>query len=320
MVQGLTSNEAALQTAVNSLTAANGGDFAEDWINALFQVSTGAISFRADSSRIIVLVGDAPSHDPSGGHSLNQAIDALGANHVRVIGVNVRDLDIDGQATKVTTATGGVIVSSSAGDVTRAIVSGLKNLEVVIKPDVVSCDKGLTVNFSPAQAQVSSGDIVTFHETVKVASDAPQNKELRCSVRFLLNGTPGGSTFIQSVAVTVTQKGCFTCDPRPGKNKCHITTSCAPTPFGTMCLTRPGYKADGADDDEVGEHWRLEWPTPGHEHRVAVRPGTPSNTLCDSRYTGPDVCKEVIIGNCKAVAAQGPLYGVEQDVLGDGEL
>ncbi|KAI9154825.1 hypothetical protein HJFPF1_07384 [Paramyrothecium foliicola] len=323
VVQGLTSDEAALQAAVDSLTAADGGDIDEDWINALYKVSTGAITFRDDSSRIIVLVGDAPSHDPSGGHTLDQAIGALDTAHARVIGVNVQNLDAYGQATKVTAATGGVIISSNAADVTKAIVSGLKNLEVIIKPDVLSCDTGLTVQFTPAQAQVSSGDTVTFHETVNVANNAPQNKELRCSVRFLLNGTPGGSTFKQSITVTVNQKSCFTCDPAPGKNKCHITTSCAPTPFGTMCLTRPGYKADGADDDNVGVQWRLRWPTPGHEHRVAVSAGTPANKLCDSRYTGPDVCKEVAVGDCNLVAAQEQPYAIDnddQEILGGGEL
>jgi len=323
--QALTSDPLALQTAVNALTPALGGDEAEDWINALFQLSTGAVTFRDGSSRIIVLVSDAPSHEPSNGHTLDgDTIVALKGETIRVIGVNVGDkqLDKEGQATKVTSATGGIIIDSAVDAVTEAIVSGLKNLDVTVKPDAVSCDVGLTVEFSPTQSNVNSGAVVVFHETVRVADDAPQGTTLQCFSRFLLNGTPGGNTFIQSVTVAVNQMGCFTCDPHPGKNLCHPTTSCSPTPYGTMCLTRPGYKADGTDDDNVKVQWRMTWPVSGHEHRVAVVPGTSANTLCDPKNTGPAVCKEVKIADCKKAATlQGaPLDNADQKVIGQGEM
>jgi hypothetical protein len=221
--QGLTDNVPALQAAVNSLTAALGGDTAEDWINALYKLSTGAVTFRDGSSRIIVLVGDAPSHDPSGGHTLANAITALQAESIRVIAVNVNGLDSAGQATAVTTATGGVIIGSAANTVSSAIISGLKNLDVTVKPDVVSCDAGLTVGFDQTEIKVPSGDNATFHETVTVAGGATQGATLHCSVRFLLNGAPGGDAFNQSIAVTVH-------DITPP------TVSCAdgPNPAGTL--------------------------------------------------------------------------------------
>jgi hypothetical protein len=324
--QALTSDPLALQNAVNSLKAELGEDEPEDWINALFQLSTGAVTFRDGSSRIIVLVSDAPSHEPSNGHTLDgDTIVALEGKTIRVIGVNVgvKHLDQLGQATKVTTATGGAIIDSAVDTVTQAIVSGLKNLDVTVKPDVVSCDVGLTVEFAPTEIKVSSGAVVTFHETAKVADDATQDATLQCFVRFLLNGTPGGNTFIQRVAVAVNQMGCFTCVPQPGKNLCHPTTSCAPTPYGTMCLTRPGYKADGTDDDNIKVQWRMKWPVPGHEHRVAVVPGTSADTLCDPKNTGPDVCKEVKVADCKAAAAApegARLDDTDQKVIGGGEL
>jgi len=318
--QVLTNDESLLKAAVNSLTASGGGDIPEDWINALYKISTGAITFRPDSSRIIVLVSDAPSHDPSGGHTLANAISALTAQSIRVIGVNVQDLDQTGQATAVTAATGGVIIGTTADAVTTAIISGLKNLNVLVQPNVVSCDNGLTVVFSPTQAEVSSGTTVTFQEVVMVAADAKQDATLHCTVRFLMNGTPGGDAFVQSIAVTVNQLGCFICVPQPGQNVCHPTTSCAPTPFGTMCLTRPGYKADGAANDDVKVQWRMKWPVPGQEHRVAVKPGTSADTLCDPQNTGPDVCKEVVVANCSAAALEGARYDPDQKVMGAGEL
>jgi hypothetical protein len=318
--QPLTSNVGALEAAVGSLTAAGGGDTPEDWINALYQIATGAIAFRQNSSRIVVLISDAPSHDPSGGHTLANAISVLKAQSIRVVGVNVNDLDAMGQATAVTAATTGVIVGTTAGAVTAAIISGLKNLDVTVQPDVVSCDAGLSVVFSPAQAQVSSGTAVTFHEVVMVGADATQDATLHCTVGFLMNGTPGGAAFVQTIAVTVNQLGCFLCVPQPGQNVCHPTTSCAPTPFGTMCLTRPGFKADGVADDDVKVQWRMKWPVPGQEHRVAVKPGTSANTLCDSKNTGPDVCKEVVVANCSVPALDRARYDTDQRLMGEGEL
>ncbi|KAH7161016.1 hypothetical protein EDB81DRAFT_924320 [Dactylonectria macrodidyma] len=330
VVQDLTDNFNDIEDAVNSLTAAGGDDVEEDWINALFQVSNGAVTFRplGSSTRIIVLVSDNPSHDPSGGHSLQEATDALVGAHIRVIGVDVttpgnEGLDGKDQATKVTSTTGGVIIPAGSGAdaVSSAIISGLKKLDVTIKPHVVSCDAGLTLTFQPAAITVSSGSVVNFLETVKVASGATQDTTLRCSVSFLLNGTPGGDAFIQSVAVKVNILGCDTCNPNPGKNLCHITTSCAPTPFGTMCLTRPGYKADGVADDDLKVQWRLKWPVPGHEHRVAVKPGTSADTLCDPGNTGPNVCKEVAVGACrKVVPVLEGSRDEDQRVISEGEL
>ena len=323
VVQGLTKDVPALHAAVASLTARGGRDAPEDWINALYQLSTGAVTYRGDSSRIIVLVSDQPSHNPSGGHSLDDTITALKAESIRVIGVNVDKLNQDGQATAVTDATGGIIIGSDADTVTSAIISGLKNLDAIVKPDVVSCDAGVTVEFDPVQTQVSSGTVVIFHETAKVADDAAQRATLHCSVRFLLNGTPGGDAFIQSFNVTVNQLGCDTCNPHPGKNLCHPTTSCSPTPYGTMCLTRPGYKADGAKDGDRKVQWRLKWPVPGHEHRVAVKPGTSADTLCDPKNKGSNVCKEIAVGDCPTPVT--PVLGsvrheTDQIVIGEGEL
>ncbi|KAK1832043.1 hypothetical protein QBC39DRAFT_381923 [Podospora conica] len=326
VVEGLTSNVGRLQDAVNSLSAGGGGDEAEDWINALFQIAgADAISFRSGSSPIVVLVGDAPSHDPSppsGGQTLISAIGALLDRRIRVIAVDVGRLDGDGQASKVTSATGGSILPSDANKVSAAIVSGLSNIDVQIVPSVQSCSSGLSLVFNPLALTIGSGGTATFQETAVIAPNAAQTKSLSCTVQFLLNGTPGGPKFVQNVTVAVNQMGCFTCDPAPGKNKCHITTSCGPTPFGNQCLTRPGFKADGADDGDVKVQWRLKWP--GHEHRVAVKPGTASNALCDGKNTGKDMCKEVKVAGCEVsgpgVSQVGGGGGWGQVVLGDAEL
>lgn len=319
--QGLTNNAIALQNAVNSLTAELGGDEDEDWINALYQLSTGALTYRPDSSRIIVLIGDAASHEPSNGHSLDgDTLAALSKQKIRVIGVNVGlgQLDKHKQASKVTSATGGSIVDSAPETVTKAIVTGLKNLDVTVK-SVISCDGGLSATLDPSDAKVSSGEVVTFKETVKVAVDAPQNTTRQCFVSFTLNNTPGGASFVQVVSIRIPQMSCFTCNPHPGSNKCHITTSCTPTPFGNMCLTRPGYKADSTEDDNTKVQWRMKWPVPGHEHRVAVLPGKSADTLCDKKNSGPDVCKEVSVYDCTRVVSLSNDINFSDQQVGDDD-
>lgn len=202
--QGLTSDVTALQNAVSGLTASGGGDFPEDWINGLYQIATGAISFRSGSSRVVVLVSDAPSHNPSGGHTLNDAITALNAANIRVIAIDVGGIDTNGQATSVTSATGGSLipVGSGASGVTDAITSGIHDLPVHVTTSF-TCGEGLNVSFSPADSTVQSGTAATFTETVNVASNAAQGTTIDCSVSFLLNGAAGGDAFVQQVSVSV---------------------------------------------------------------------------------------------------------------------
>jgi len=205
--QDLTADETAVQTAVDGLTDGGGGDTPEAWINGLFQVSEGAITYRPGSSRIVVLVGDASSHDPSAGHSLADAIAALQADATRVVAVAVNSggadgLDAAGQATAVTNATGGGLVPASPDTVTNAILSGLHDLDVTVTPTVV-CDTALTVTFDAASKTQQSGTDVPFLETVTVAANAPQGAALHCSVDFRLNGSSEGPAFVEQITVHV---------------------------------------------------------------------------------------------------------------------
>ena len=205
--QNLTGDESSLQTAVNGLAPGGGGDTPEAWINALFQVSAGAISYRSGSSRIVVLVGDAPSHDPSAGHSLADAIAALQADSARAIAVDVTGggggLNATGQAQSLVAATGGQLVGTAPDTVTAAILSGLRDLDVTVTPTVSSCDPGLSVSFNaPAKTQQSGTD-VGFVETIHVAGDATQGATLHCTVEFLLNGLSGGPAFVEQIHVRV---------------------------------------------------------------------------------------------------------------------
>ncbi|WP_233223389.1 hypothetical protein [Amycolatopsis sp. CA-128772] len=67
--QAITGSTAAVQAGIDQWSAGGGGDGPEADLNALYELATGAVSYRADGTRIIAWFGDAPSHDPSGGHT-----------------------------------------------------------------------------------------------------------------------------------------------------------------------------------------------------------------------------------------------------------
>jgi hypothetical protein len=194
VLQDLTANAAAVQTAINKLSPpSGGGDDPEDFINALFQVAKGAISFRPDGTRIVLLIGDAPSHDPSNGHKLADAIGALQAAHIQVLALAVTTtsggLDLTGQATAITGATGGRLFKGvGPAEVSNTILAGLKNLPVTVQPVLVASHPHLSVSFNPGSQTVTSGANATFVETLAVSPAAVPGSTLVNKVDFLLNG------------------------------------------------------------------------------------------------------------------------------------
>ncbi len=200
-----------LTDAFGRITATGGDDTAEDWYDALQKVATGAIGFRDTSNRIVVLVGDAASHespadDKRGAFPTTAAVvDALTAAKIRVVAVPAVTssggsegslaeeddgaLDGRGQATAITKATDGVLTESTdAGQISAAIVKGITDLQVKVQP-VPFCDPGLTLSFTPdGTQQVPGGSDAHFTETATVSPTAPIGAFLHCRVEFRLNG------------------------------------------------------------------------------------------------------------------------------------
>ncbi len=205
--QGLTESLSDVQAGINTWSAFGGCDEPESQLNALYQLATGAVSFRADSTRVVVWFGDAPGHDPDLGHTLNETIEALVAAHIRVVAIPVTDefaggLDSTGQATAIADATGGLVMPSAApGEVSEKILEGLGNLPVTVTPQP-DCESGLSATYDAPSKTVTSGTDATFEETLSVASNAPDGGVLHCEVDFLLNGTSTAG-FQQTVAITV---------------------------------------------------------------------------------------------------------------------
>jgi hypothetical protein len=209
--QQLTGDTAAVTNGINAWTPLSGGgsDAAEDWIGALAQVP-GSIDFRANGSPIVVMFGDSSSHDPSAGQSLVSTTAALQAAGIRVIAISVPGADgylwdglnSAGQASYVTSQTGGTLTNADPGEVSDVILSQLQNLPAEVTHEV-SCDPGVTVSLSPASRSVTSGATTTFDETITLAGDAPQGQTVSCTVSFKINGEVPGPAFVQTVDIAV---------------------------------------------------------------------------------------------------------------------
>jgi hypothetical protein len=219
----LTGDATALDTAINNVNLCDGGDTPEAQLNALWEIGDGGddVSFRTGSTRIVVWYGDNPGHDPSGGHTEADATASLTGVEAKVLAISTgeaNNLDGTGQATRITDATGGTLMTGvAADDVSAAILEGLSNLDVTVAGSP-TCDAGLTVALSPASQTVVSGTDAVFDETITVAADAQQGATLECSVPFTLDGLPQGPEFTQSVKITVNDVTAPSVSCPPGPN------------------------------------------------------------------------------------------------------
>lgn len=231
--QVLTADTAAVQGAITGSWYATGGcDTPEAQLNALYQLATRTdIGWRSDSTRIVAWFGDAPGHDPSNGHTLSETIAALQAAGIRVIAVDVGDLDgcggSCGQATAITQATSGrflplasgapagsssaageanqapaVLAPSAAGDVADAILAGLQSLPVTVTPRAVGCDSHISITFNPPTQTVPSGTTATFTATVTVDAATPPAGS-SCAISYLLDGKPVADEPVVSMPIAV---------------------------------------------------------------------------------------------------------------------
>ena len=214
--QVVTATTLDVQNAINTWTAGGGGDTPEGQLHGLTSLVGGA-GFRDGSTRIVVWFGDASGHDPSiGGETLESTIAALVAEDVRVIAIPVitssgDGLDLTGQATAITTATGGVLLAGATpNQVTNAIIAGLTNLPVTVSmaSDCVAATGGaISTSFVPPSQTITSGGTAIFTETINVSPSAVQGQTYVCRDHALLNGTPmndaDGNLVVETKTITV---------------------------------------------------------------------------------------------------------------------
>ena len=203
--QAVTADTTAVQAGINQWAASGGGDEPEAQLFALQELSTNpATGFRSGSSRIVVWFGDAPGHDPRNGATEASATAALLAAGVRVIAISTgaNRLDLTGQATRITAATGGVFLPGASDDeVAAAILAGLSNLPATVTHSV-NCPAGVFATLTPMSQTVTSGGTVMFSETYGVSAGALAGTYV-CNVDFLINGVDGGPAFDERITITV---------------------------------------------------------------------------------------------------------------------
>lgn len=222
--QRLTADVDDVQQGVDQLTTDvndHGGDTPEDWGFGLNKLTTKAsVGWRDDSNRVIVLVGDAPTHNPSNKIALETAIDNLKKTSTRVVAVDVGNMDaavprLEGctqglcrnQITETVKATSGQLIKTANDDeVSAAILAGLRNLVITVTPTVgPECDAGLTVTFKPATpTKVRSGDDLHFQQTVTIAEGLEPGTVLHCDVSYPISPNPDGNQDAYQAPVTVT--------------------------------------------------------------------------------------------------------------------
>ena len=205
--QQLTGTNADVVAGINAWSASGGVDEPEAWIGALGRIPS-TIAFRPDGTRVVVMFGDAPSHDPSLGFTLGSATSGLQAADVSVIAINVPNVDGDasldsfGQASYVTSQTGGTLSAADPNQVSATILSQLQNLPATVTHQV-TCDDGVGVTLTPASSTVTSGESTAFDETITLTDDAPQGETVSCEVQFLINGAVPGPEFVQTIDIDV---------------------------------------------------------------------------------------------------------------------
>jgi hypothetical protein len=171
--QALTTDVAAVQSALNSLSAGGGNDGPESMAQALYSSVTGSCGgggfgsacFRTDSHPIIVVVTDAPSHNgPGGSNAYDGSVSAvtwtdmtreLNGRAVKTVGAAVDsspipfpipipsgargDLEALANATMSRAADGSLTVYDAAGgNVSSSIVDGIVDLVGAETQDVTS--------------------------------------------------------------------------------------------------------------------------------------------------------------------------------------
>ena len=185
----------AVRTAIDDLSPVSGGnDTPESNLHALSESAT-AFSWRAGSERVIVWLGDAPGHEGTeagypGTATTASTVTALTGAGITVHGISYTPgggLDATGQATTITSATGGSL-QSGAGfdadalamailDAVGTTVSEYDEVSLMLAPGADT--GGIEVLFSPMSYMGDFDRSVerTFEFEVTFSCEAPADCE-----------------------------------------------------------------------------------------------------------------------------------------------
>lgn len=155
LLTDITTNTAAVTAGIGAWRAFGGNDIPESNFEGL-QEMADTVSWRAGSARFAIWFGDAPSHDPADtpgypGPTQAETIAALNAQGIHTIAVDVGALDLEGEATAITSATGGSIetdISNIVQTIQDSISSAFDTYNTVSLA-LNGLPAGVTVDFAP---------------------------------------------------------------------------------------------------------------------------------------------------------------------------
>ena len=286
LLQAMTGDTTAVTTAINSLSTfpGSGGDIPEAGYEGLYQALTGAgrdlpnpdgsapdgdfadagelapgqdAGFRAEASKVILLVGDAAFHlsgDPP--TSLQFAAGYPGAGQADVLAAQgdvtifcLIPAELEGVGPEAQCDALGATsfdIGTSSEDIAAAIVAALGEVEVEVSM-ATDCVDPISVSFAPASQVVTSGEHAVFTETISVAADAAQAQTYECDDWALIDGEPMSDA---SGAIILEHKIIFVPDVTPPEASCLETVNPhgkTVPPAGSTTLPGPkgGQNEDG---------------------------------------------------------------------------
>jgi hypothetical protein len=202
VLQDLTGDDAAVVAAVDSIALCDGGNLPEAQLNALWEIGSGAIGFRPDSSQIVAWFGDAAGHYPCGGHTEAAATAALQQVRARVVAVSVGvdRLDAIGQATRITAPPPAAACSPEWGP-TRSRPQPRRPQQPRRHRDRRPLLRPLALPAPGAGSPDRGQETVTVSETAATGT-------LTCQVGLTLNGVAGGPELVQTIHVDLGDADC----------------------------------------------------------------------------------------------------------------
>lgn len=141
VLQGLTNNQAAIVSAINSLSANGGGDTPEDVVAGL-QAALG-LAWRRESSKAIILMGDAPDHPGANIQGVINSARSIPDNGVQIFAVLVGgDSSAQAQFQQLASGTRGQLLSIGGGSAAAAVLQAIDR--------ATSCDRRSSTPPPPA--------------------------------------------------------------------------------------------------------------------------------------------------------------------------
>jgi hypothetical protein len=150
----VTDNTSAVTAGIGLWSAGGGGDYQEADLYALHSLATDpATGWRTGSARILVWMGDASGHDPSGGITEANATADLEAKGIKALAVNVGTLNDNGAAGRIAAATGGALYdginTSTIVSTIEAAISSAFTTYSKVSLDTSESGADVTVAFTP---------------------------------------------------------------------------------------------------------------------------------------------------------------------------